>query len=102
MLSVEAANTKAERSRTFSMSKRLREELIHLWEMSAKAPTDVVFGFTDIKKSWRSACTKAAIKGLRFHDLRHTATTRFVPAGMPLSEAMKIKGHSQLRHLNVI
>lgn len=41
--------------------------------------------------------TKAEINDLRFHDLRHTAVTRLVRAGVPAPKIMKITGHQQLK-----
>lgn len=98
IITVQGENTKTEKSRIIAMTNRVLDEFTMLWESSPKDQNGLVFGITNsIKISWKSACTKAEISGLRFHDLRHTATTRFVRAGMPLSEAMKITGHSQLK-----
>jgi integrase len=65
-----------------------------------------VFGITNtIKTSFKSACEEAEISDFRFHDCRHTATTRMIASGSPHTEVMKITGHSQLktflRYLNI-
>jgi len=51
----------------------------------------------DIKTAFKTACKKAEIKGLRFHDLRHTAATRMVEAGVDLVTVSKILGHSSIQ-----
>lgn len=51
----------------------------------------------DVKKSFHSACRKAGIKGLRFHDLRHTAASMMIEAGADLVTVSKILGHSTIQ-----
>ena len=99
-------NTKTEVARTAGVTTRLREELETLWEVSSKDLSKTVFGLTDtIKTSFKSACEEAGITDFRFHDCRHTATTRMIASGSPHTEVMKITGHSQLktflRYLNI-
>ncbi len=50
----------------------------------------------DIKTAFKTACKNAEIKGLRFHDLRHTTATRMVEAGVDLVTVSRILGHSSL------
>ncbi|MBK9156434.1 MAG: site-specific integrase [Chloracidobacterium sp.] len=100
------SNTKTESSRTVGMTPRLKRELEKLWEASPKAAAGLVFGITTtIKTAFGSACKEAGIEDFRFHDCRHTATTRMIASGSPHSEVMKITGHSQmktfLRYLNI-
>jgi len=40
------------------------------------------------------ACKNANIQDLRFHDLKHTAITRMVEAGIPIIDISKIVGTS--------
>lgn len=99
-------NTKTEVARTVGITQRLKEELGVLWEASSKDLNKTVFGITNtIKTSFKSACEEANIIDFRFHDCRHTATTRMIASGSPHTEVMKITGHSQLktflRYLNL-
>ena len=51
----------------------------------------------DIKTGFKAACRRAEIKSLRFHDLRHTAASRMVEAGVDLVTVSKILGHSSIQ-----
>lgn len=55
------------------------------------------FKYTDIKHSFMTLCKLAHIEGLRFHDLRHTAATRMVDAGVPLPAVKEILNHSNIQ-----
>ncbi|KXJ98003.1 MAG: integrase family protein [Acidobacteria bacterium OLB17] len=99
-------NTKTEESRTVGMTGRLRNELQILWDSSPRDLRGAVFGVTNtIKSGFKSVCEAAGVKDFRFHDCRHTATTRMIMAGCSHTEVMKITGHSQLttflRYLNI-
>jgi integrase len=47
----------------------------------------------DFEKAWRTACTAANVTGALFHDLRRTAVTNMIEAGLSEKEAMEISGH---------
>jgi integrase len=99
-------NTKTEESRAVAMTPRLRDELLILLHVSPDDPDQTIFGITNtIKTAFKSACLVAGIADFRFHDCRHTATTRMIAAGCSYTEVMKITGHSQLktflRYLNI-
>jgi len=51
----------------------------------------------DIRTSWRSACERAGIQDLRFHDLRHTAATWMVAKGIDLVTVKEILGHANIK-----
>lgn len=95
IISVTALNTKTTKSREIGITDRVRAELSHLWEMSLKDIDSLVFGVTDIKRSFTAACKDAEVLDLHFHDLRHTAITRMVNSGLPPMEIMKVSGHTQ-------
>lgn len=46
---------------------------------------------------WRKACEEAGIKGLHFHDLRHTGNTLAASTGASTRELMARMGHSTAR-----
>jgi integrase len=60
-----------------------------------------VFGTTyeAIHLSFTRACRRAGIKDLRFHDLRHEATSRFFEKGLNPMEVAAITGHKTLQML---
>lgn len=51
----------------------------------------------DIKTAFNAACRRAKIKDFRFHDLRHTAATNMVMAGVDLVTVKEILGHSSIQ-----
>ncbi|MGB2752446.1 MAG: site-specific integrase [Pyrinomonadaceae bacterium] len=92
-----AFNTKTAKSRSVGMTPRVYDELQQLYKKARKDPDDLVFGIADnFKRSFSGARDDADIEGLTFHDLRHTAITRMVQAGLPAPEIMKISGHTQM------
>lgn len=62
---------------------------------------DSVFGITAnaLKLAWQRAVKKAGFDGLRFHDLRHEAVSRFFEIGLSLPEVALISGHRDPRML---
>ena len=51
------------------------------------------------KSAWRRACSGAGTIDLRFHDLRHEATSRLFEKGLNMIEVAAITGHKDLRML---
>ncbi|MFM0729337.1 site-specific integrase [Paraburkholderia sediminicola] len=54
---------------------------------------------SELRSAWEKACERADIEGLRFHDLRHEATSRLFELGLDRIEAASITGHKTLQML---
>ncbi len=52
--------------------------------------------YANFKTAWQGVCQRAGIRGVRFHDTRHTAISRMVEAGVDLVTVSKIAGHSDI------
>jgi integrase len=66
--------------------------------MVGRESAELVFGIEDnVKKSFTSACRRAGITGLHFHDLRHTAATRWIQAGIPVTTVSRLLGHADIK-----
>lgn len=91
---VVATKTKWRKNREISvdvLNPEVREILLKL--CNGRTPDDYVFGnaetmkpFTDIKRSFHTACRMARIEGLWRHDLRATFCTRLALAGYEWSQ----------------
>lgn len=46
--------------------------------------------------AWRGAKRRAGINDFRWHDLRHTAGTRMVRAGVDISDVQEVLGHASI------
>ena len=54
---------------------------------------------TALRGLWRRTMKRTGLENLRFHDLRHEATTRFFELGLNVMEVSTITGHKDLRML---
>ncbi len=52
-----------------------------------------------ITQAFERVCQRAGIEDLRFHDLRHEATSRFFERGLSIMEVSAITGHRDLAML---
>lgn len=52
-----------------------------------------------LTQAFRRICKKADIRDLRFHNLRHEATTRLFEKGFNIMEVSSITGHKDLKML---
>jgi integrase len=52
-----------------------------------------------LKQSFKRAVRRAGITGLRVHDLRHEATSRFFEKGLNVMEVASVTGHKTLQML---
>lgn len=94
------AKTKNGEERTVPLSPKAVEILKSRPE--PKSPTEKVFGYSldSITATMRAACAAAGIEDLRFHDLRHEATSRlFEDTDLDIMEIRMITGHKTLQML---
>lgn len=89
-----ATHTKTERARYAPLSERARDELLRIRKF---VKGDRPFPFNNFSGAFETAKRLAKVEGLRFHDLRRTAITRWIQGGNPLALAGKLAGHSQLQ-----
>lgn len=95
-ITVIASKCKTERERIIGMTPRLHDALRELWEQSAKNPDGLVFNYRSTPKTaFMAACRDAGIDDYRWHDARHTATTRMMDATKNAELVKKITGHTQ-------
>jgi len=52
-----------------------------------------------VSRAFARACRRAGIQGLRFHDLRHEATSHFFEKGLNPMQVAAITGHKALQML---
>lgn len=60
---------------------------------------------TDFRKAWGTACTKAEMTGLLFHDLRRSAVRNLDRTGVSQVVGMMISGHktaSVYKHYRIV
>nr|WP_235519534.1 site-specific integrase [Sphingomonas sp. Leaf22] len=55
---------------------------------------DTLKPFTEIKHAWQHARDKARLPGLRIHDLRHSAASFMINAGIDLFAVGRVLGHA--------
>lgn len=87
-------HTKTERERSTPLSKRGKDAIEELKQITKG---DKPFPFNSIKHSFATAKDIANIEGLRFHDLRRTAITKWQHLLIPLAQAGKLAGHTELQ-----
>jgi integrase len=70
-------------------------------EDGAGVPEGAVFPISAnaFRLAWERAKKRAGVDGLRFHDLRHEAISRFFELGLSVPEVSLISGHKDVRML---
>lgn len=91
-------DTKNGESRTVPLSTTAVEVLCAL-PQSVHGPVFPGTTTEAIKRAYIRAVRRAGIENLRFHDLRHEATTRLFEKGLNIMEVASITGHKDLRML---
>ena len=95
-ISLNPGSTKNDDPRTIPLAGELLEML--KIERQRNASAKFVFArdgehIGSFYKAWKSACKRAGLEGLLFHDLRRTGVRNLVRAGVPERVAMAISGH---------
>jgi integrase len=98
---IRVERTKSGRIRYVDINKVLIAEFRGLREGRGRSEfvfTSPITGqpFVDAGSAWATACRRASIKGLRFHDLRHTFATRLIEHGVNLITVKDLLGHSSV------
>jgi integrase len=91
-------NTKTHTARTIPLSNKA----VRLLRSLTKNIDGTYFSIKadSASQAFKRACDKAGVNNLRFHDLRHEATTRFFEYGLNVMEVATITGHKDLKMLN--
>jgi integrase len=105
IITIQAFNTKTMKERQVAATQRLRIELEIILASFPQKDDDLVFGLTEIRKGFKSACKIAGLSDLRFHDLRHCHATNLDSLGFSIAAIGKQLGHSgdskvTLRYIN--
>jgi excisionase family DNA binding protein len=88
--------TKSGKRRTIPINGTLLEILE---ELKAESESEYVFPgpggrcLATVQRAFESACQRAGVKGLRFHDLRHTFGTRLIRRGVDIVTVQNLLGH---------
>ena len=93
---LDPGTTKNDEPRTIPLIGELREMLgIEHGKISGEGFVFMRSGqhIRSFRKAWTSACKRAGLGGLLFHDLRRTGVRNLVRAGGPERVAMAISGH---------
>lgn len=99
---IRVERTKSGKARVIPINSVLLDELSRLKQANGKS--EYLFlcpasesPMKDVKTAFRTACRRAGIKGFRFHDLRHSAASKMVEAGIDLVTVSKILGHASIQ-----
>jgi len=94
-------------SRSVPLADRVAGELeAHFQRATYQADDALVFGHPDtgkpldrsrLLKRFKGAARQAAIREVRFHDLRHTFGTRMAAAGVPMRTLQEWMGHRDFK-----
>jgi len=98
---IKVEKTKSGKMRIVPVNKELHVELIKLKknERSEWVFLNLETGqpLKDVKRAFKGACSRAGIRDLRFHDLRHTFASRLIEKGADLITVKELLGHSSVK-----
>jgi integrase len=101
LITVIQPNRKSKKERKVYINSNLKKLLLEL-KLKDRSSEFVFIGnnglkLNNIRTAFNAACRRANVKGLRFHDLRHTSATRLTESGANIVAVSKILGHSDLK-----
>ena len=88
--------SKSGRSRTIPLTLLAQETIQKLPRRDERI---IPLSSNALRLTWERVRRKAGIVGLRWHDLRHEAASRFFERGLNIAEVAAIVGHSDFRML---
>jgi len=104
MITLRSIDTKTGRPRQVPMTPAVRTVLTDLAKVRVLGHKFVFMyqqePVKEIRTAFRTACQKAGVTDLRFHDLRHCAATNLRRAGIDTTTAMQIIGHKSAHMWN--
>jgi integrase len=98
---INASNNKSKKVKRIPINSFLKKMLLE-YKLKNQTVSEYVFlsddnkPLKDIKTAFKNACRRVNIKGLRFHDLRHTAGTRMLESIVNIVAISEILGHSSI------
>ncbi|MFQ6070019.1 MAG: tyrosine-type recombinase/integrase [Candidatus Aminicenantales bacterium] len=106
-ITIKAESSKSRKRRVIPVNEALFVEMEKLRKLNG-GTSDFVFLYEDpktgkprsvktVRGSFVMACNRAGIKGLRFHDLRHTVGSRLISKGADPVSVKNILGHANLK-----
>ena len=101
ILHVSHSKTPEGEAREIPLTSRLNDVLTAHRELRGPVFTYEGSPIRIIKSSWAASLRRANIRHFRFHDLRHTANTRMMLAGVLQEVRREILGHSSQRSRDV-
>lgn len=97
IITLRGVDTKTNKPRQVPMTPQVKANLIDLSKVRDIVHKHVFVyqrnPVREVKTAFKTACKKAGIGNLRFHDLRHCAATNLRRAGVDTTTAMQIIGH---------
>jgi len=104
LITIDHENNKSKRSKKIPINSTLRQLLLELKLKSGgneyvylNSNTEPYTRQDSLNRVFEIVKSLADIKGLRFHDLRHTAATRMIENGANIVAVSKILGHSDIK-----
>jgi excisionase family DNA binding protein len=96
---IRVVNTKSGRNRIIPVNDVLFEALSGMEKGSDYLFPNPGTGkpYRTVRRSFETACRREKIKGLRFHDLRHTFASRLVERGVDIVRVKELLGHSSVK-----